>query len=496
VAEMKLYNWDDIRVAKRKMAEQTRSQALISILEQGVLLSLWLVLVMGLFSPWENFTNPRGDALGVAVGEEKVTHAINILAYVCISLLCLMRWKAVVKTLWLARPILILCGWILLSVFSLRDPAKSGAVRYLMIVGLSAYVASRYDSVQFVGLLTRGFAVAVLASVAVAVLVPRLALSNIGGGYQSALRGAFTHKNWLGSAMSFGVLVSGYSYAVRANRRLFSGLTFLGCLLLLVLSRSATAWISTAAAILVLAVGGAIQSKRAPVLRVFALIGLGLAVVFLITLPLGIFDINLDDLLKDMPRLAGRSSDLTGRTAVWHAVWAAIRDRPFLGHGYGFWDQPSMARTNIWLAAQWEVPHSHNDWLDAGLQLGLVGVVLIAFIWLVSLRRAMWLVFVRYGHGALFFLAILFSCLTRSAAETVMFAPALFVLFWWVTIYIYIARISHLRAAAKAESHEGSGGIGESHGRPNAATATSWSELPRTSGPSHKRLVTPGLGER
>jgi exopolysaccharide production protein ExoQ len=431
------------------MAELTRSQRLMVIVEQGVLLGLWLVLVMGLFSPWENFIDPKSDALGVPQGEAglRVTHAINLVAYGCIALLCLIRWKGVLRTLGLAWPILILCGWILLSVFSLKDPGKSGVIHYFMIIGLSAYMASRYDSTQFVGVLTRGFAVAVLASLAVVVLVPRLAVSNIGNGYQGALRGAFTHKNWLGSAMSFGFIVSGYSYFVRANRRFVSVLTFLGCALLLVLSRSATAWIATGASIVVLAVGGAVQSKRAPILRVFAFIGLGAFVVFLMTLPLGIFDINLDDLLKDMPRLAGRSSNLTGRTAVWHAVWAAIRDRPFIGHGFGFWDQPSVTRTNIWLAAQWEVPHSHNDWLDAALQLGLVGVVITACIWLASIRRAMWLVFVRFGHGALFYLALLFGCLARGATETVMLAPALFVLFWWVTAYIYIARISALRAA-------------------------------------------------
>jgi O-antigen ligase len=427
------------------MAGQTRLGKLLSGTEQSLLLILWLTLIMQLFTPWENFVNPQREALGNSVGKESsgLTQAINITSYVCILVLSLVNWKGVIRSLWLAWPILILCGWILLSTVWLPDPTKSGAGRFLFTVLFSGYVASRYDSLQFVSFLTRGFAAAIVASLAVMVLVPRLGFSNIGGDYVNAWRGAFTHKNWLGAAMSLGIVVSGYSYIARANHRLLSGLTFLGCLFLLIMSRSATALVSTFAAGLVAVIGGAIQSKRAPVLRAFALIGLGIAAVFLITVPLGMFDINL----KHLPQLAGRSGDLTGRTAVWRAVWAAIRERPIVGYGYGFWEQPSVARSNIWLSANSEPPHAHNNWLDATLQLGLVGLVITAYIWVSALRRGMWLVFVRYGQGALFFLIILFSCLARSVVETVTFAPALVALFWWVISYIYIARIFYRRIA-------------------------------------------------
>lgn len=432
------------------MAEKTRLARLIGGVEQCMLLGLWLVLVMGLFFPWENFVNPQGDELGATqVHGFGASQAINYISYACILLLSLSRWKGVLKALWLAWPILILCGWILISTRLLPDPSKSGATRFLIFVIFSAYIACRYDSLQFVGFLTRGFAFAVAASLAVMVLVPRLGFSNIGGDYVNAWRGAFTHKNWLGAAMSLGVIISGYSYHMRANHRFFSGITFLGCLFLLVMSRSASALISTFASMLVAIIGGVVQSKRTPVLRAFGLIFLGGAVIVLLVLPL------LDFSLSHLPRIAGRSSDLTGRTELWHAVWAAIRESPLIGHGYGFWDQPSVARSNIWLAANWEAPHAHNNWLDAALQLGLVGVVITAFIWLSALRRAMWLVFMQYGHGALLYLVILCNCLSRSVAETVTFSPALVSLFWWVISYMYIARLAHQRAAArKSLPHE------------------------------------------
>src|ERR1035441_8309070 len=140
------------------MAWQTRLAKLIGIIDEGLLLIFWLVLVLGLFYPWENFVNPTGNAIGQSHTQVQgfgTTHAVDIVSYVCILLLSLIRWKGVFRTLWLAWPVLILCAWIFISVCWLPDPAKSGAGRFLIIVVFSAYVASRYGTLQFVGFLTR-----------------------------------------------------------------------------------------------------------------------------------------------------------------------------------------------------------------------------------------------------------------------------------------------------------------------------------------------------
>jgi O-antigen ligase len=418
------------------MSSQTRLQWIVGTSEEGILLVIWLVQVMGLFFPWEIFVNPGGDALGESMGKGGfgVSQAVNYASYGVIVLLCMLRWKQVLRALGQALPFLILCGWIIFSTLSLHDPSKSGVSRFLILVIFSAYIAAKYDSLEFVGFLTRGFVIAVIASLVVMVAIPRLGLSNIGGDYINAWRGAFTHKNWLGAAMSLGVFVSGYSFIMRVNQRWVSGLCFLGCLFLLGMSSSATAWLSTAASLGVLVIGGAIQSERVPVLRFFAFFALAVFAIVLMIFPL----VDLD--LRHLPRIAGRSADLTGRTELWHAVWAAVRERPWFGHGYGIWDQPSVTRSNIWLASNWQAPHAHNNWLDAALQLGLIGVVISVFIWLSAIRRALWLVLVRYRHGSLFYLAVIFDCLTRSAVETVTFAPVLVSLFWWVITYIYIGR--------------------------------------------------------
>jgi O-antigen ligase len=416
---------------------------LITTTEQILLLGIWLVMVMNLFFTWQNFVSPGGDALGDAHTEpDKLSHVILSAIYFVIVFLTLCRLKIVLKTLLQNGLLLALCLWILLSITWGTDPgtAMSAAIRFIVLVVFSAYITSRYDTIEFVGFLTRGFAICVLASFAVMVLVPRLGHSNIGGGYENAWRGAFTHKNWLGSAMSVGVVVAAYSYRLRANSRLLTVFTFLGGLVLLVMARSATSLIATLVAFLAAVGGLALQSegRRSP-LRGIALFGIGAMILVILIFPL------LDIEIGTLPKFIGRSSDLTGRSEVWRAVKIAIHDRPLTGYGYGFWSMPSVTRSNIWAIAGWEVPHAHNTWLDCWLQLGVVGVFLTACVWSLALWRALWLTIVSNAGAALFFLTILLGCLSRSFAETVIFAPALTSLFWLVTSSMYLGQIRRAR---------------------------------------------------
>ncbi len=413
------------------------------MVEQLLLLGIWLILIMNLFFTWQNFVSPGGDALGSAhAAPDGFSHTILLAIYFVILLLSLFRLKIMMRTLMQNGLLLVLCLWILLSITWGTDPgtALSAVMRFIFFVVFSAYITSRYDTTEFVAFLTRGFAVCVIASFAVMVLVPRLGHSNLGNGYQNAWRGAFTHKNWLGSAMSVGVVVSAYSYHLRANSRLLAAFTFLGGLFLLVMARSATSLIAALVSLLTAIGGLALQSegRRSP-LRGIAALGIGAVIVCLLLFPL------LDIEIGELPQFIGRSSDLTGRAEVWRAVKMAIHDRPLTGYGYGFWSMPSVTKNNIWSTADWEVPHAHNTWLDAWLQLGLVGVFLTGFIWWSAIWRATWLAVVKNVKGALFFLTILLGCLSRTVAETVMFAPALTSLFWLLTSYLCVGQIIRAR---------------------------------------------------
>ena len=85
----------------------------------------------------------------------------------------------------------------------------------------------------------------------------------------------------------------------------------------------------------------------------------------------------------------GKSSDLTGRLEIWRKVWTRAVERPVFGNGFSSpwvpWD-PAFH--------DWIIDHritvfmAHNMWLDVFLQLGLIGVLLIAIAFLAFAWRA------------------------------------------------------------------------------------------------------------
>jgi exopolysaccharide production protein ExoQ len=92
---------------------------------------------------------------------------------------------------------------------------------------------------------------------------------------------------------------------------------------------------------------------------------------------------------KELFTLLGRNSDLTGRETIWADVLARAVERPFAGWGYA----------SPWIAGdphfdRWIIDHgqtvmqAHNMWVDLFMQLGIVGVVLMALVYLAYIWRA------------------------------------------------------------------------------------------------------------
>jgi O-antigen ligase len=97
---------------------------------------------------------------------------------------------------------------------------------------------------------------------------------------------------------------------------------------------------------------------------------------------------NLGNIIDSL----GKDATLTGRTIFWPKLVDAIMSRPFFGFGYaGFWqesrglDNPAI---NIVNPNGYRPSHAHNAFLDTGLQLGLVGLLLFTISYLRALFLA------------------------------------------------------------------------------------------------------------
>lgn len=83
----------------------------------------------------------------------------------------------------------------------------------------------------------------------------------------------------------------------------------------------------------------------------------------------------------------GRNSTLTGRTQIWAAVLAQ-RINPVLGTGFeSFWMGNRLQ--SVWSLSQVGIEEAHNGYLELYLNLGWVGLTLLAVLIVSGYRHAL-----------------------------------------------------------------------------------------------------------
>lgn len=123
----------------------------------------------------------------------------------------------------------------------------------------------------------------------------------------------------------------------------------------------------------------------------------------------------------------GRTSELTGRTAMWDVALEWFRQRPIVGQGYlGAWYDPDFAAAM--LAARGEVLGStHNTFIELLLGGGLVGFglafAMCALLWIASGARAL----TSLGSLAAWPLGALVYVVFQNLAETLLVSAQLMV---------------------------------------------------------------------
>lgn len=96
----------------------------------------------------------------------------------------------------------------------------------------------------------------------------------------------------------------------------------------------------------------------------------------------------------------GKDSTLTGRTTLWAKGMQAAWHKPILGHGfYAFWVQGNPIAEQLWY--QFDIGgragfHFHNMYIEAFVELGMVGVFLLVLLLAQNLWRSFALI-LRHG---------------------------------------------------------------------------------------------------
>ena len=310
--------------------------------------------------------------------------ALFFLNYLISFFLLVLRWKRSLYTfkkewtIWLL--IGIACASVLWSFLPKLTPNRSIALVGSTLFGF--YIATRYSIRDQLKLLSWSFAVIMILSLLIAIIIPSYGTMSYGihGG---SWRGIYTHKNWLGRVMT----ISGIVFLIMAlDQQRQRSLYWLGlgcsfCLLLL--SKSSSSIINCATIFSIIPIYSIFRWRylmMVPIIASMAMIGS----IFLLW-----FNENSATLLGSI----GKDATLTGRTDMWPHIIDMIAQQPWLGYGYnGFWQDWDSPGATVWYAAKWTAPNAHNGILDLWLQLGLLGtIVFLIGFGLTLLRGASWL---------------------------------------------------------------------------------------------------------
>lgn len=289
-------------------------------------------------------------------------------AYLVVALLVGSRWRAILAALDANRVLVGLMSLAVVSVFWSMHPEdtlrRSLALVFTCLFGV--YLGARYEVSRWIELF--GWALAIVVAMTVIYTAMRPDYATTSFVYPGAWRGGYAHKNGLGSAMLLGCITFGTLMLGRPRLFRWPSIAFAVALVLMLLSTSVTALMgavaSVAAAVIAL---GSRRGRR----RFHLTVGLALALALLSLL---LFVPSLTLVLH----LFGKDPTFTGRTEIWHLVWAAIQARFWLGYGFGaFWiDVPSADNP---MFAIWDVTGvlgAHNGLLDLWLSIGFIGVSL------------------------------------------------------------------------------------------------------------------------
>ncbi len=230
---------------------------------------------------------------------------------------------------------------------------------------------------------------------------------------KGAWRGLTNHKNALGILTAVSMSLWVHAWASRDVQARHCVLPLISVFICLLGSKSTTALVSsfaTSAAV--------VYFLRAPArLRTpFFFIAAALAFVML-TCVLFIFTgaLSLGDALAVVAGSLGKDATLTGRDAIWGAVWTEIGRHPWIGCGFnGYWviGEPWGPSGDVLRSIGFAPLQAHNGYLDILNELGIIGFTLLLLMlgyqfWQISVVNKFDRVTASYGFAYLIYDLIL-----------------------------------------------------------------------------------------
>jgi O-antigen ligase len=344
-------------------------------------ITLFMLVVLSVWISTRPFQTVATE--GLATGGDLVNQlAYSTLAALGVVALAMADRRALLPLLqpsWL-----LLIAWMIFCVIGSTEPGISqrafAFTGIIIFLAACLYVLPR-DIGQF-RLLLFGAALATLAlSWAGVILLPDLGkhtdFDPFEPEHSGSWKGHFDHKNGAGAMM--GVLALVGVYALREGRRALGLALIFGGVVFLYFTNS-----KTSLGLLPLAFIIAIAAEKVRSLW-FRLIACLAPILLLLLLTLGS---TLSEDIAVLNKAIMKDPSFTGRFDIWRYGFEKLAERPWTGFGLeAFWLTSTTYYGESKLELDWAVEkivHGHNSYLDVALTLGLPGLALVAYVFVLK----------------------------------------------------------------------------------------------------------------
>jgi exopolysaccharide production protein ExoQ len=281
----------------------------------------------------------------------------------------------------------------------------SHAIMLCACMAFAFYLLKRFSTNDLLKLLLIVGTLAAVGSLLLIAILPRYGLQERTSATSGAWQGLFNQKIICGLMMTELLLPAFFVQIKSRYGKLFRNSYVAVLLVIIVMSRSASACIICAACIVCVATTRFLvrMPRKDSSAIIFLLAGVAAMAAILIY-------VNFDTLMY----LIGKDPTMTGRTAIWASLIPSAMKRPLLGYGYqAFW-QPLQGESAYTQALmRWPgMGYAENGVLELWLELGAVGVLLYGFVFLRAVKDAIYCLLkepspaVMWYTASLFFVAI------------------------------------------------------------------------------------------
>ena len=278
--------------------------------------------------------------------------------------------------------ILAFVGWCAMTVSWSVAPAESlKGVLNLVVSSLAVWcLVHQLERAAVLRVLANAMKLLLLGSLLVYLALP------VSGREQTddhfgALRGVFSQRNAAAFVITAGLLLFVYLAASPSfGHRKRSAAWALFALVMLLATESSTGLAVGVVSCALLLFLVRLRAWGRSVRQLFAVLLLSVTSVAVVG--------TLHD-LSWVSRLLGRDTTLTGRTFIWGLVKPYIHAEPWKGYGWAaVWAPDSPMAQAMWAVAHFQIAHAHDAYLDALVQTGAVGLVLLLLVCLTVLTIA------------------------------------------------------------------------------------------------------------